>query len=440
MKKLFGTDGIRGTVNEYPMVPDIALKLGISLGQISPKPKIVIGKDTRLSGYIFEYSLSSGICAAGGEVLFVGVLPTPAIAYLTKKYNANAGIVISASHNPATDNGLKIFSSKGFKLPDEIELKIEHKMFSELNLSKDTGKAIKLKNAKREYIDFAKNTVNNIDLKELKIVLDCANGAGYYVAPTILKELGAEVITLNNSPNGNNINENSGALYPENIIKIIKENKANIGICLDGDADRIIALDEKGEIIDGDKIMYICAKYLAQKNKLKNKTLITTVMSNEGLIQSLKKEKIDVKRTSVGDRYVIEKIKELDCNFGGEQSGHIIFTDYTTTGDGIISGLLLLKIMKETSMKISELIEGLEIFPQKLINIKVKEKKDLMEMPKVLKKIENAEKEFKEKGRVLVRYSGTENKARVMVEGKNLKLVNKYVNEIANEIKKEIGI
>ncbi len=445
MKKLFGTDGIRGKANQYPMTPEMALSVGKAIARVFKKKndhlhKIVIGKDTRLSGYMIETALTSGIVSQGVDVLLVGPMPTPAIAHLTRSLNADAGIVISASHNQASDNGIKIFNSLGLKLSDNTEHEIEEAVFSkeEHKNPSQIGKAFRINDAVGRYIEFAKSTVNNQSLQGLKIVLDCANGAAYKTAPIILSELGASVMTLNNSPDGQNINKNCGAMFPQIIQKEVKKHKADIGIALDGDADRVIICDEKGQIVDGDQIMAICATELKKQGKLKNNSVVTTIMSNLGFHNSMKEHGINALVTGVGDRFVIEKMLEQNSNFGGEQSGHIIFLDYNTTGDGIISSLQVLSIMKKRQKKLSVLATCMKKLPQTIVNIKVKEKKPLEQL-KAWGKILDTEKDLLDNGRILVRYSGTENTCRVMIEGKNKKQIQKIAKEIASAIKKEIG-
>lgn len=447
-RQLFDTDGIRGKVNIYPITPEMALRIGKAVAKVfknKGKTRILIGKDTRISGYILENALTAGICSMGGDALLVGPMPTPAIAHLTKSLGADVSIVISASHNPADDNGIKIFSSTGFKLPDKKELELEKVILSkeideEHADSKDIGKAYRFEDAKGRYIEFAKSTIDLIDLKGLKIVVDCANGATYYVGPTILKELGAEVIILNNEPNGLNINLKCGSTYLECIKEAVKKHKADIGISYDGDGDRVLMCDEKGNEIDGDQIMAMIAIYAKEINELKNNTVVATVMSNKGFEIAMKKNDIKVIRTKVGDRYVIEEMVKHNYNIGGEQSGHIIFLNHNTTGDGIISSLHVLKLMKIKNKKLSELASCMEKLPQILINIEVKEKKELNMMSSVSKKIKEIEVKLGDEGRVLVRYSGTQNKCRIMIEGKNIKEIEKMANEIVNEIKKEVGI
>ncbi|MBS3137798.1 phosphoglucosamine mutase [Candidatus Woesearchaeota archaeon] len=445
-RKLFGTDGIRGIANIYPMTAEIALKLGQAVAKVlinekKSSPKVIIGKDTRVSGYIFENALTAGLCSMGVLVYLVGPMPTPAIAHLTKSFAADAGIVISASHNPAADNGIKVFSADGFKLPDNVEQKIEQIILSN-NISTEhiigdkVGKAYRIEDARGRYIEFAKGTINNLSLKGLKIVLDCAHGAAYKVAPLIFKELGAEVIIINNTPNGLNINDNAGAMHPELLKKYVLENKAALGIALDGDADRVILMDEAGNIINGDYILAIIALFLKEKKQLSKNTVVATVMSNLGLIQLCKENKIQFVQVKVGDRYVIEEMQNSGAIIGGEQSGHIILSEYTTTGDGTIAALQVLRIMKEKKKKLSELASVLKEYPQVIINVEVKQKTPLEKLPAVSKKIKEVENKLADNGRVLVRYSGTQNCCRIMVEGQDKKEITNYADQIAAELKK----
>ncbi|MEM0360028.1 MAG: phosphoglucosamine mutase [Candidatus Diapherotrites archaeon] len=449
MGKVFGTDGIRGKANVFPMTPETALRVGKAVAlyfqkkNSREKHRIVIGKDTRLSGYMLETALTSGIVSMGVDVFLVGPMPTPAISHLTKSMNCDAGIVISASHNPSEDNGIKIFDTQGFKLSEKAEEEIELLVLSkELNSSaspNSIGKAYRIEDAKGRYIEFAKNSVSNIPLSGLKIVLDCANGAAYHIAPEVFSELGAQTIVLNDKPDGHNINRGCGALHPEIIQKAVKESKADIGIALDGDADRVIVCDENSKIVDGDFLMAIFASDLLKKGRLSSKTVVATVMSNMGFEKAMKKLGIKVVKASVGDKYVIEELRKGNFELGGEQSGHIIFREYSSTGDGIVCALQIARIMKETGKKLSELASIMEKFPQELVNIEVREKKPFEEMPSVKKAMENAKKELGRNGRILVRYSGTENKARVMVEAKDIKKVKRIAKKIALEIKKEVG-
>lgn len=448
MRRLFGTDGVRGIANEYPMTAEMAMQIGRAIAVLckngNHRHKIIIGKDTRISGYMFETSLSSGICSMGVDIMLVGPLPTPAISFITQSMRADAGIVISASHNPYQDNGIKIFSRDGFKLPDEIEEKIEELVFAasmdSLRPRPDSiGKAFRIDDASGRYIQHLKNTFpQEMTLDGLKIVVDCANGAAYKVAPIVFEELGANVISTGIEPDGININRDVGALHPEHISELVKKHKADIGIALDGDADRVIICDENGQIVDGDQIMAINSIDMSKNGKLKKNTVVATVMSNMGLELFLKEKGIKLVRTQVGDRYVVEHMRNNGLNFGGEQSGHIIFMDYLTTGDGILAALQTLSVMKKENKPLSELGKIIKKFPQVLINFKVKEKKDLSQIPEVSKAIKRAEKILKGRGRVLVRYSGTELKARVMVEGEDKVKIEKIANEISELIKKYV--
>ena len=449
MGKLFGTDGIRGVANVFPMTPEMVLNIGKATAHVfkekcgKKKPKFVIGKDTRLSGYMIENALASGIVSVGADVLLVGPMPTPAIAHLTKSLNADAGIVLSASHNPAEDNGIKIFSEDGHKLPDNVEDEIEKyvlsgKIKTEHIKGDLIGKAHRVDDAKGRYIEFAKASVESMSLKGLRVILDCANGAAYNTAPHILSELGAEVVVLNDRPDGLNINLDCGALHPEKMMEVVKKEKAHIGIALDGDADRVIVCDEKGKSVDGDHIIAICAINMKEQGSLRKNSVVVTIMANKGFDIAMAKEKINVVKTKVGDRYVVDEMRRKGYVLGGEQSGHIIFSNYTTTGDGIISALQLLRIMKERGKKLSKLAECMTSLPQVLVNVDVKEKKDINKL-KVNKNIKDAESKLGEKGRVLVRYSGTENLCRIMIEGENKREIRKTANDIAKAMKKEIG-
>lgn len=449
MGKVFGTDGIRGKANIYPMTPEMALRIGKAVALYFQKKnkrekhRIVIGKDTRLSGYMLETALTSGIVAMGVDSFLVGPMPTPAISHLTKSMNCDAGIVISASHNPSEDNGIKIFDTQGYKLDEKAEEEIESLILSrELNsqaTGHSIGKAYRVNDARGRYIEFAKNSIDNTPLDGLKVVLDCANGAAYHIAPQVFSELGAETIVLNAEPNGYNINRNCGALHPEVIKSAVKQNNADIGIAFDGDADRVIVCDENSKLVDGDTILAIFATHLKKNGKLPSNTVVATVMSNLGLEKAMEKIGVKLIRTSVGDKHVIDEMKRHSYELGGEQSGHIIFREYSSTGDGIVCALQLARIMKESNKKLSALVPVLERFPQELVNIDIKEKVPFDRMSRVKKAIEKAEKELGENGRVLVRYSGTENKARVMVEASKEETVKRIAREIASEIKREIG-
>lgn len=452
-KRLFGTDGIRGLANHDPMTPEMSLKLGKALTYTlkqnkknSYKPKIVIGKDTRLSGYIFEQALSSGIASMGADVLLVGPLPTPAIAFITTSMRADAGIVISASHNPYEDNGIKIFDSFGFKLPDEKEMEIEDLIYNgEEKLIKSSpdeiGKAFRIDDAPGRYVVFAKNSFPaDLTLDGIKLVLDCANGAAYKVAPLIFQELGAQLLTIGVNPNGKNINTDCGSLNPELLREKVLESGADLGIALDGDADRVIFCDEKGNIIDGDKIIAICAREMIEKGKLKGNAIITTLMSNMALERFIRDQGAEFIRTQVGDRYVVEEMRARNSNLGGEKSGHIIFLDHTTTGDGTLAALQVLGIMKAKEKSLSELATIIDLYPQVLLNVRVEEKKDLNNIPELSKQIKKNEDRLNGKGRINIRFSGTESISRVMVEGEDESLINEIAQELAQTIEKELGV
>jgi len=449
MRKLFGTDGIRGIANIYPLTSENMILVGRATAYIfknkNHRHKIVIGKDTRLSGYMLEQAIASGICSMGVDAIFLGPLPTPAIAFITTAMRADAGIMISASHNPYQDNGIKIFAGDGFKLPDEDELRIEDLIFSGRidslrPTASEVGKAFRVDDAPGRYIEFCKSVFpKGMTLGGLKIVVDCANGAAYKVAPIIFSELDAEVIPIGVSPNGENINKNCGALHPELISREVKKHKADIGIALDGDADRVAIVDEKGNYLDGDYVMAICALEMLKEKKLKKRTLVTTVMSNLALDRVIKEAGGKVVRTKVGDRYVLEEMLKRDYNFGGEQSGHLIFLDHCTTGDGIVGALNLLAVMQKKGKKLSELAMILEKYPQTLLNVRVKQKKPIEEMEPVKRTIRKAEDKLNGKGRILVRYSGTEPLVRILVEGPNEKLVTELAQEIADSFKRALA-
>lgn len=450
-KSLFGTDGIRGVANRHPMTPEMSLKLGKALtyllkqGGITHKPKIVIGKDTRLSGYIFEQALSSGIAAMGADVLLVGPLPTPAIAFITQSMRADAGIVISASHNPYEDNGIKIFDRHGFKLPDEVELRLEELIENGggdhlVATPDDIGKAHRIEDAPGRYVVFAKNSFPcDMTLEGIKIVLDCANGAAYKVSPIIFEELGSDVVTIGVHPDGRNINTECGSLNPELLRNKVLETGADIGIALDGDADRVIFCDERGEIVDGDKIIAICADEMIKSGKLRGNAVVTTLMSNMALENFIRGRGMDFFRTEVGDRYVVEAMRARGCNLGGEQSGHIIFLDHTTTGDGTLAALQVLAIMKREGRKLSELSKIIDLYPQLLLNVKIRKKKELSQIKGLSELLDRNETRLMGKGRINIRYSGTEPISRVMVEGEDVSLIKEIANELADAIKRDIG-
>ncbi len=448
MGRYFGTDGIRGKANVYPMSPDFVLKLGQAIGlhfkESSHKPKILIGKDTRRSGYMLEQALGAGICSVGVDVNFLGPLPTPGIAYLTRGLRAAAGIVISASHNPYEDNGIKIFSSNGFKLPDEIEAKLEDMIDEELVVNSlptgvDIGFAKRIDDAIGQYAVFLKEQFpKHLTLDGMRIVLDCANGAAYKVAPKVLEELGAELFLVGNEPDGQNINRGCGALHPRKVAELVHLYKADIGLALDGDADRLIVVDEAGRIVDGDQIMAICASYMKKNNTLKNNTVVATVMSNMGLDIAMKKIGVEVLKTKVGDRYVMEAMRKGGYNLGGEQSGHLIFSDKNTTGDGIMAALFLLEIIKETGKPLTELRKVMDVLPQVLKNVRVAKKVPLKELPKVEAEIKEIEDKLGQTGRVLFRYSGTEDLARIMLEGENLSELEVFAEQIAVSLQENL--
>jgi phosphoglucosamine mutase len=440
--RLFGTDGIRGRANELPMTPEIVVRIGMAIASVLRKPSgrnmIVIGKDTRLSGYMIESALTSGICSMGMNVILVGPIPTPGIAFLTRALRADAGIVISASHNPFEDNGIKCFSSNGFKLPDEIEEAIERLVFDDKLLdgrpSADRiGKAYRLEDATGRYIEYIKSTVpRGFNLEGFRIVVDSANGAGYKVTPWLLRELGAEVISINDKPDGMNINKDCGALYLEALKKSVLENSAHLGIAHDGDADRTIFIDEKGDIINGDHILAICAQDMKKEGRLNHHAVVATVMSNLGVENYLAGLGIRMIRTRVGDRYVVEKMLEGNYNLGGEQSGHIIFLEHNSTGDGPITALQVLYLMKKNERSLSELTSSIAFYPQVLTNVEVRNAIKPEDIPSLMKKIKLAEERLGRKGRVLVRRSGTEPKIRIMVEGEDEDTIKEIAEDLAD--------
>lgn len=449
-QKLFGTDGVRGCANTYPMTVEVALALGKAAGKIFRrhygKHRVVIGKDTRLSCYMFENALIAGLCSMGIDTLMLGPVPTPAVAFITRAYRADAGIMISASHNPYYDNGIKFFSSEGFKLPDTMEREIEELVQNDdfidsLPADHDIGKNTKISDADGRYIEFVKSTFpRRASLKNLRIVLDCANGAAYRVAPLVFQELDAKVYTYYDKPNGLNINQKCGSLHPEIMQKAILEHRADLGIGLDGDADRVIMVDENAQIVDGDTILAICAKDMKKRGRLQNNKVVATIMSNLGLIKAMENLDIEVIQSKVGDRYVIQDMLEHQAVLGGEQSGHLIFLDHNTTGDGLVCALQVLRIMIETDSKLSDLAAIVKRYPQSLVNVRVSEKVSIEKMARVHKMIQRVEKQLADKGRVLVRYSGTENICRVMVEGEQHTQVRQFAHGIADLVKQEIGV
>lgn len=442
-RKYFGTDGIRGQVGLSNINPEFMLKLGWAFGRVlsqtfnnSNRKKVLIGKDTRISGYMLESALEAGLSASGVDVRLLGPMPTPAVAYLTQTLRANAGIVISASHNPFEDNGIKFFSSEGCKLPDNLEYAIEAELDKPLQIvaSAQLGKAIRINDAPGRYIEFCKSTVPSLTrLTGLKIVVDCANGATYHVAPNVFTELGADVIAIGNKPDGFNINQNCGSTSPDALRCSVLEHGANVGIGLDGDGDRLIMVDAKGNIIDGDQLIYIIAKDRHQRDLLKG-GVVGTLMSNFGLEMAMSNMEIPFLRTNVGDRYVLETLKKHNWRIGGESSGHIVCLDKTTTGDGIIAALQVLAIMVRQEKTLQELTQGITLLPQFLINLKTNHAAMLANHPHVLKAVADLNQTLKNEGRVLLRPSGTEPLLRLMVEGQSDKLVRLYAQQLHDEI------
>ncbi|MDB4382253.1 phosphoglucosamine mutase, partial [Akkermansiaceae bacterium] len=426
MSALFGTDGIRGVANEYPITPEVAIRIGRAVARVlkAQRPgrhKVVIGKDTRVSGYMLETALTSGLVSEGARVLLTGPVPTPAVAHLTKSMACDAGIMLTASHNPYADNGIKIFGPDGYKLNDALEEEVEKIILGDQPAPTGVrlGKAFRIDDATGRYIEFAKSSIGSQNLSGLKVVVDCAHGAGYFVGPLIFEELGAEVIKLGTSPDGYNINEGFGSLHPEKAAERVIAEKADIGICLDGDADRVIFVDGNGDVISGDRVLCLCAKALKGKGKLRGNTLVSTVMSNLGLRDALAADGIDFIATDVGDRHVLERMREGNFNLGGENSGHLIFSDFATTGDGIVSALMVLSFIQDTGKTLAELADCMSEYPQLLVNLPVSEKPPLEEVPAITAAIAAANVAFGENGRTLVRYSGTEKKLRVLVDGNN---------------------
>lgn len=448
MGKLFGTDGVRGIANEYPMTAEMALNIGRATAYLFKQkghiPRIIVGKDTRISGYMLENALVSGICSMGVNALLVGPLPTPGIAFVTNSMRADAGIVISASHNPFQDNGIKIFSGEGFKLPDEKELEIEGLIFSN-NMDTlrpsphELGKAYRIDDARGRYIVFLKNTFpKEYTLEGTRVVLDCAHGATYRVAPDTFFELGAEVTSLFDEPNGENINANCGSQYPETLAEEVVKRKADVGFAFDGDGDRLIAVDEKGSILTGDQILAICAKVMKKEGRLTNNLVVSTVMSNIGLDLALKELGIQHVMTKVGDRYVLEEMQAKGALIGGEQSGHLIFLEHHTTGDGNVTALQVLAAMKKEQKPLSELAQVMKVFPQILINVEVKAKPKISTIPEIGEVVRDVERQLGDKGRVLVRYSGTQPMCRVMVEGPTYEDTKRYCKRIADVVREKL--
>jgi phosphoglucosamine mutase len=449
-ENLFGTDGVRGTANLHPMTASMALRLGqaaayVFRGRRDGGRRILIAKDTRLSGYMFEDALAAGISSMGGTVIQVGPIPTPALAFLTVDMRCDAGVMITASHNPYQDNGIKFFGGDGFKLHDDIERRIEELVGSaeiERNLASpdEVGPARRIDDAAGRYVVFLKNTFpKQHSLDGLRIVLDCANGAGYKVGPLVFQELGAEVFTLGVEPDGRNINRECGSLFPEKTAAKVRELRADVGIALDGDADRVVIVDEKGAILDGDILMSLCAEDMVERGTLRGGAVVATVMSNLGLEKELARHGVELVRTQVGDRYVVDAMRAGGHNLGGEQSGHVVFLDHTTTGDGLMSALQVLGIMVRSGKQLSEPTGNFERFPQVILNIPVARRVPFEELPSLTSAVAKAEAALADRGRVLIRYSGTELKARVMVEGEDESRVREIAETLADELKRALA-
>ena len=450
MGALFGTDGIRGKANRYPITPEVALQVGKAVGKTfrerrGPTSRVLIGKDTRLSGYMLETALTSGLVSMGADVLLVGPVPTPAVAHLTRSMGTSAGIMLTASHNPHEDNGIKIFGGDGYKLSDELEEQIEQLVLDGGSLEGSgseagIGKAFRLEDARGRYIEFAKSMIGSRDLAGLRIVLDCANGAAYSVGPLIFRELGAEVIEIGVSPNGTNINDECGALHIERVSDLVRTYRADVGIALDGDADRVIFCDSSGAKVDGDRILGMCALDLKRERRLAQDTLVVTSMSNLGLVDAMKRAGIAVEVTDVGDRQVIECMRRRKLNLGGEKSGHVIFGDYATTGDGVLSALQVLSLMKRSDSDLAGLCGFMEEYPQQLESFAVRAKPPLEELGKLSALTAQAEKEMAADGRVVIRYSGTENKMRILVECRDGRRTERWCRQLVQAAAEEIGV
>jgi phosphoglucosamine mutase len=449
-RTLFGTDGIRGVANEHPMTPELALQLGRAVTFVAGRgkshvPRVLVGKDTRVSGYMLEQAIASGVCATGGRVMLCGPMPTPAIAHLTVSMRADAGIVISASHNPYQDNGIKVFGADGFKLPDESESEIEQLMENDELLGKRStgpsiGRAEKLEDARGRYVVFLKQTFpNDLSLDGVRVVVDAAHGAAYRVAPLVLQELGAQVTAIGVKPNGVNINRESGALHPEHVRAEVEKRGAAIGIALDGDADRVIVVDEKGRIVDGDQVMAMCAARMMEEGRLRKGTVVATVMSNLGLEHALTRCRAKLLRTQVGDRYVVEAMRSGGFNLGGEQSGHLVFLDYASTGDGMLAALQVLALMLRTGKPLSELAESaMQRVPQVLESVSLRERRPLENMLRLSELTAKIAKALGDDGRVLVRWSGTEPKLRIMLEGPREDRIRQWANELVEAARSDL--
>ncbi|WP_332239124.1 phosphoglucosamine mutase [Sporolactobacillus sp. KGMB 08714] len=447
MAKYFGTDGVRGIANQ-DLTPELAFRLGrtggYALTKTTEHPKVLVGRDTRISGYMLEGALIAGLLSIGVEVMRLGVISTPGVAYLTKAMDASAGIMISASHNPVADNGIKFFGSDGFKLSDEVEETIETLLAKNTDdlprpIGTDLGTAGDYFEGSQKYLQFLKDTIQDDDFSGLSLGLDCANGSTSALAPHLFADLETDIVPIGTSPNGKNINDGVGSTHPDALAALVVEKGLDCGLAFDGDGDRLIAVDELGNIVDGDKIMYICATYLKSKGQLSKNTLVTTVMSNLGLYKALEAAKIETKQTKVGDRYVMEEMRAGGYALGGEQSGHIIFLNHSTTGDGMLSALQLVSIMKATGKKLSELAADIRTYPQKLVNMRVADKFHVTDNPAVGQVIREVEAEMAGDGRVLVRPSGTESLVRIMAEAPTEEACSAYVARIAQTVEKEIG-
>lgn len=445
-RRLFGTDGIRGEANTHPMTPEVALRVGMAVAaHFGQSGRVLVGKDTRLSGYLLESALASGLVSMGVDVLFVGPMPTPGIAYLTHSMRCSAGVVISASHNPYADNGIKLFGTDGYKLPDEVEVELEDAIDGNALEERrvqgaDIGKATRIDDAPGRYITHLKQAFDpGLDLTGLRVVVDCAHGAAYRIAPTVFEELGAEVIPLGVQPNGTNINEKCGATHPEVMCDAVRHHGADLGVALDGDADRAIFSDERGEIVDGDAIMAMCARDLHQRRRLQGGAVVATVMSNLGLERSLAEVGLSLIRTPVGDRYVVEAMRSGRCNLGGEQSGHLVFIDHSTTGDGVVAALQVLTIMRRTRSRLSALAGVMTRVPQGLRSFAVPRKEPIDRLERLSKSIRRLERELGDEGRVLVRYSGTEAKMRIMVECIDEAKLEGYLDQLQDDALASLG-
>jgi phosphoglucosamine mutase len=449
MERLFGTDGIRGQANRYPITAEVALQVGKALGHVLGAKghgscKAVIGKDTRLSGYMLETALTSGLVSMGVDVMLVGPVPTPAVSHLTRSMAADIGLMLTASHNPFDDNGVKVFGSDGFKISDEIEGEITRhiqtgELSSEHIRSDQLGKAYRIEDARGRYIEFAKSTIKSQDFEGLKVVLDCANGAAYFIAPLIFKELGARVVKTFADPDGYNINNQCGALHPEVVAETVRKQKADVGIAFDGDADRVIFVDAEGRVVDGDRVLAMCAIAFKERGGLVNDTLVATTMSNLGLHEAMRDAGIKVDVTDVGDRLVIDRMRKTGTNVGGEKSGHVVLMDYATTGDGIITALQVLALMRQQGASLAELAECMTEYPQQLVSLVVKERRPIENLPTLRRTMAQCAQDLGESGRMIVRYSGTENKIRLLVEARKAAVVDRWIKALTAAVRKDLG-